>query len=140
MNQLIRSVILETKILLSKNIPTNLIEKIILETYKDNKVYILQETSQLSGDEGTGGHTVILDVSLYKQKNIEFVEKHFLFKGDPEIIEYEDSNGEIDYAPDPNFTNENKDIFINSLIEKNQVSYKWQWGYNTLEIVEINLT
>jgi len=130
MNQLIQSVILETKILLSKNIPIDLIEKIILETYKNNKVYILQETGYFSGDEGTGGHTVILNVSISKEKSIEFVKTHFLFKGDP----FESENG-----PDPNFTNEDRNTFINELIEENKTSYSWQWGYNILEIIEVNL-
>lgn len=142
MNRLIRSIVRETNLLLFHDVPLDVIEKILFEAHKSDKLYLLEEESFVSGDEGNSGYHSVLYASLSKGGIIKYIEKNYLFKDSPEIIEYERflSIGN-DYIPPPdNYTSEEKSIFLNTLLKENRAYYKWEYGTNMMQIREISLS
>lgn len=85
MNAIIRM----TKYLLNQNIPTDIIEKILLETY--DSIYILEIAGWIHGESPYTEQTDTLCVSIDKYKLINYVKKHGIFNDKPNVDNDDDT-------------------------------------------------
>lgn len=78
-----------TKYLLNQNIPTDIIEKILLETY--DSIYILENSGWIHGESPYTEQTDILCASIDKYKLINYVKKHGIFNDKPNVDNDDDT-------------------------------------------------
>ena len=146
MELLIGSIIRTTKELSYRNIPIDIIEKICLDAFKPDKMYVLESSGCIKGDEGCGEYSVVICISPAKEELFKFLRKKFIFSNDQEYIDFWSKLPKTkhetvildEHEPDHFLPNTYEEI-IDSLIETNIYRYEKKFTYESFKIKKTSL-